>query len=83
MRCCFLVSFPPEALLVPPFTGSPDFARRKKPRLVRHGGTGLPFPSGIDGSAVSSGDGDFSDVRGRKVGEVVTMATVEDALFCS
>jgi len=82
-RCCFLVSFPPDALLVPPFNGSPDFARRKNPMLVRRGGTGLPFPSGIDGSAVSSGDGDFSDVRGRKVGDVVTMLTFDDALFCS
>jgi hypothetical protein len=79
-RCCFLVSFPPDTFLLPLFNGSPDFDRRKNPRLVRRGGIGLPFPSVIEGSAVSSGDGDFSDVRGRKVGDVVTIVTVDDTL---
>ena len=82
-RCCFFVSLCPPETLLAPFIGSPDFARRKNPRLVRRGGSGFPLPSGIAGRAVSSGDGDFSDVRGRKIADEVTIVMAGELLLRS
>ena len=81
----FLLSFPPDTLLLE-VRRSTDFPRRRKLKDVLRGGGCCVFGSmrGIGGAFASSGGGDLPGVRGRVAGEEVTIVKTseEGCLLC-